>query len=74
MADHPHHQREPGHVRQAPACRFTSQEEVGGPETAWCDNTCLDKYFIVSGPGLGELAKPELAPRGSGSPGGASRS
>ncbi len=29
---------------------LSSQEEVGGPETAWCDNTCLDKYFNVSGP------------------------
>jgi ABC-type sugar transport system substrate-binding protein len=33
-----------------PGLPLTSQEEVGGPETAWCDNTCLDKYFIVSGP------------------------
>ena len=29
---------------------LSSQEEVGGPETAWCDDTCLDKYFNVSGP------------------------
>ena len=29
---------------------LSSQEEVGGPETAWCDDTCLDKYFTVSGP------------------------
>jgi len=28
---------------------LSSQEEVGGPDTAWCDNTCLDKYFNVSG-------------------------
>ena len=33
-----------------PGLPLTSQEEVGGPKTAWCDNTCLDKYFIVSGP------------------------
>jgi ABC-type sugar transport system substrate-binding protein len=29
---------------------LSSQAEVGGPETAWCDNTCLDKYFNVTGP------------------------
>jgi hypothetical protein len=29
---------------------LSSQEEVGGPETAWCDDTCLNKYFNVSGP------------------------
>jgi hypothetical protein len=28
---------------------LSSQEEVGGPATAWCDNTCLDKYFITPG-------------------------
>jgi ribose transport system substrate-binding protein len=33
-----------------PGLPISSQEEVGGPETAWCDNTCLDKYFKVSGP------------------------
>jgi ribose transport system substrate-binding protein len=33
-----------------PGLPISSQEEVGGPETAWCDNTCLDKYFTVSGP------------------------
>jgi len=33
-----------------PGLPLTSQEEVGGPETAWCDNTCLDKYFNLSGP------------------------
>ena len=33
-----------------PGLPLSSQEEVGGPETAWCDNTCIDKYFIVSGP------------------------
>ena len=32
---------------------LSSQEEVGGPETAWCDDTCLDKYFNVSGPASG---------------------
>ncbi len=33
-----------------PGLPLTSQEEVGGPETAWCDNTCLDKYFNTPGP------------------------
>jgi ribose transport system substrate-binding protein len=28
---------------------LTSNAEVGGPTTAWCDNTCLNKYFNVSG-------------------------
>lgn len=28
---------------------LTSNAEVGGPITAWCDNTCLDKYFNVPG-------------------------
>jgi ribose transport system substrate-binding protein len=28
---------------------LSSQEEVGGPETAWCDDTCLDKYFTTPG-------------------------
>jgi ribose transport system substrate-binding protein len=33
-----------------PGLPLSSQEEVGGPETAWCDDACLDKYFNVSGP------------------------
>ncbi len=32
-----------------PGLPLSSQEEVGGPATAWCDNTCLDKYFITPG-------------------------
>jgi ribose transport system substrate-binding protein len=28
---------------------LTSNAEVGGPTTAWCDDTCLNKYFNVSG-------------------------
>jgi ribose transport system substrate-binding protein len=32
-----------------PGLPLSSLEEVGGPETAWCDNTCLDKYFNVPG-------------------------
>jgi ribose transport system substrate-binding protein len=28
---------------------LTSNNEVGGPVTAWCDDTCLNKYFNVSG-------------------------
>jgi ribose transport system substrate-binding protein len=29
---------------------LSSTAEVGGPDTAWCDNTCLDPYFNVAGP------------------------
>jgi len=32
-----------------PNIPLTSQDEVGGPETAWCDDTCLNKYFNVTG-------------------------
>jgi len=32
-----------------PGLPLSSIEEVGGPETAWCDNTCLDKYFNTPG-------------------------
>jgi ribose transport system substrate-binding protein len=32
-----------------PGLPLTSQDEVGGPETAWCDDACLDKYFNVTG-------------------------
>src|SRR5580692_699783 len=28
---------------------LSSTEEVGGPQTAWCDDACLDKYFTVTG-------------------------
>jgi ribose transport system substrate-binding protein len=28
---------------------LSSTAEVGGPDTAWCDNTCLDKYFTLTG-------------------------
>src|SRR5215469_8286956 len=28
-----------------PGLPLSSQAEVGGPVTAWCDDTCLDKYF-----------------------------
>jgi ribose transport system substrate-binding protein len=33
-----------------PGLPLSSQAEVGGPVTAWCDDTCLNKYFNVSGP------------------------
>jgi ribose transport system substrate-binding protein len=33
-----------------PGLPLSSQELVGGPDTAWCDDTCLDKYFNVPGP------------------------
>ena len=32
-----------------PGLPISSQAEVGGPDTAWCDDTCLNKYFNVSG-------------------------
>ena len=32
-----------------PGLPLSSTEEVGGPETAWCDDACLDKYFTVTG-------------------------
>jgi ribose transport system substrate-binding protein len=32
-----------------PGLPLSSQEEVGGPPTAWCDNACLDKYFNTPG-------------------------
>jgi ABC-type sugar transport system substrate-binding protein len=28
---------------------LSSTAEVGGPDTAWCDSTCLDKYFTIPG-------------------------
>jgi ABC-type sugar transport system substrate-binding protein len=33
-----------------PGLPLTSQDEVGGPDTAWCDDTCLNTYFNVPGP------------------------
>jgi len=33
-----------------PGLPLTSSEELPGPKTAWCDNSCLDKYFLHSGP------------------------
>jgi len=32
-----------------PGLSLTSEAEVGGPLTAWCDNTCLNTYFNVPG-------------------------
>ena len=37
-----------------PNVPLTSNEELPGPKTAWCDNKCLDKYFLR--PGHGEVA------------------
>ncbi|MCW2891444.1 MAG: ribose transport system substrate-binding protein [Trebonia sp.] len=28
---------------------LSSTNEVGGPQTAWCDDTCLNKYFNLTG-------------------------
>jgi ABC-type sugar transport system substrate-binding protein len=33
-----------------PGLPLSSQAEVGGPTTAWCDDTCLNKYFNLTGP------------------------
>jgi ribose transport system substrate-binding protein len=33
-----------------PGLPLTSNEELPGPKTAWCDDTCLNKYFRVPGP------------------------
>jgi ribose transport system substrate-binding protein len=32
-----------------PGLALTSDQEVGGPVTAWCDDACLDKYFNTTG-------------------------
>jgi len=32
-----------------PGLPISSQAEVGGPVTAWCDDACLNKYFNVTG-------------------------
>ena len=29
---------------------LSSTDEVGGPDTAWCDDACLNKYFNATGP------------------------
>jgi ribose transport system substrate-binding protein len=33
-----------------PGLPLSSTAEVGGPTTAWCDNTCLNPYFNIPGP------------------------
>jgi ribose transport system substrate-binding protein len=33
-----------------PGLPLTSNAELPGPKTAWCDDTCLNKYFKVPGP------------------------
>jgi ABC-type sugar transport system substrate-binding protein len=33
-----------------PGLPLTSDLELPGPKTAWCDNKCLDKYFNQTGP------------------------
>jgi ribose transport system substrate-binding protein len=33
-----------------PGLPLSSTAEVGGPATAWCDDSCLNKYFNVTGP------------------------
>jgi ribose transport system substrate-binding protein len=33
-----------------PGLPISSQAEVGGPVTAWCDDACLNKYFNEAGP------------------------
>jgi ABC-type sugar transport system substrate-binding protein len=32
-----------------PGLALTSDQEVGGPVTAWCDDTCQNKYFNTAG-------------------------
>ena len=39
-----------------PGLPLTSDLELPGPKTAWCDNTCLDEYFNEPGPAGGESA------------------
>ena len=29
---------------------LSSTAEVGGPDTAWCDDTCINSYFNIAGP------------------------
>jgi len=33
-----------------PGLSLTSSAEVDGPKTAWCDDSCLNKYFNTPGP------------------------
>ncbi len=33
-----------------PGLPLTSNAELPGPKTAWCDDACLNKYFTVPGP------------------------
>ncbi len=37
-------------VYAKPGLPLTSTEELPGPKTAWCDDTCLNKYFVKPGP------------------------
>jgi ribose transport system substrate-binding protein len=37
-----------------PGLPLTSDLELPGPKTAWCDNKCLDKYFNEPGPASAE--------------------
>ncbi len=32
-----------------PNVPITSNDELPGPKTAWCNDACLDKYFVVAG-------------------------
>jgi ABC-type sugar transport system substrate-binding protein len=33
-----------------PGLPLTSTDELPGPKTAWCDDACLNKYFVHAGP------------------------
>jgi ABC-type sugar transport system substrate-binding protein len=33
-----------------PGIPLSSDAELPGPKTAWCDDTCLNKYFVKAGP------------------------
>jgi ribose transport system substrate-binding protein len=37
-------------VYAKPNIPLTSNDELPGPKTAWCDDACLNKYFKVAGP------------------------
>ena len=37
-------------VYAKPGLPLTSDEELPGPKTAWCDDQCLNKYFNTAGP------------------------
>jgi ribose transport system substrate-binding protein len=39
-----------------PGLPLTSDLELPGPKTAWCDNTCLDQYFEEPGPATADGA------------------